>query len=162
VSVEVKTAACTPGTIPVHTITSLDQLDMPEVGQLYLFSFHVVDDALAANSLPLLVEQVFTTLSSDPDALVFFSERLAKVGYNPADGARYLRPLRVVSEGLYRVDESFPRLTRESFGSGLPPGIAEVSYTLSMGACLPWRIASSSSDPPAEFLRHSRNGLATD
>jgi hypothetical protein len=85
-------------------------------------------------------------LSHEVDALGLFSDRLAKAGYNPADAGRYLRPLRVLAEELYRVDESFPKLTKKSFGSGLPPGIGDVTYSLSMAACLPWRVATVPTD----------------
>lgn len=152
-SVEVKTAASGSGTVPVHFIGSLDQLDAPEVGQLYMFSLHVADDSLAANSLPVLAEQIIAALKHDTDALGLFSERLAKSGYNPADSTRYARPLRVLSEELFRVDESFPKLTTGTFQPGLPSGVAGVSYSLSMAACAPWRLAVSPSDPGAAFLQ---------
>ena len=145
-SVEVKTAASGSGTLPIHFIANLDQLDASEVGQLYLFSLHVADDALAANSLPILVGQITAALDRDPDGLVSFSERLAKCGYNPAESTRYARPLRVLSEELYRVDDSFPKLTTHSFPSGLPAGVGEVSYSLAMSACLPWRVAIAPTD----------------
>jgi hypothetical protein len=152
-SVEVKATASSSGATPVHLISNLDQLDSPEIGQLYMFSLHVADDALAANSLPLLVEQINLALSRDPDAVGLFSERLAKAGYNPGDAGRYMRPFRVLAEELYRVDESFPKLTKESFGSGLPPGVGDVSYSLSMAACAPWRVATAPSDSGAAFLQ---------
>jgi hypothetical protein len=151
--VEVKTAASGSGTVPVHFISSLDQLDAPEVGQLYLFSVHVADDSLAANSLPVLVEQITAALKHDTDGLGSFAERLAKSGYNPADASRYTRPLRVLSEELYGVDESFPKLTMASFQFGLPSGLGGVSYSLSMAACTPWRLAAAPSDPGAAFLQ---------
>jgi hypothetical protein len=151
-SVEVKTAASGSGTLPIHFISSLDQLEAPEIGQLYLFSLHVTDDSLAANSLPALVEQITTTLNSDVEALASFAERLAKAGYNPADAGRYARPLRVLSEELFRVDGSFPKLTNASFHPGLPSGVAGVSYSLSMAACAAWRVAASPSELGAAFL----------
>lgn len=152
-SVEAKTAASGAGAAPIHFIANLDQLADPEVGQLYLFSLHVSDDALAANSLPVLIERITTALSDDTDAIALFSERVAKAGYNPAQAARYARPLRVLSEDLYRVGDTFPRLTRASFRAGPPSGIGNICYTLSMNACVPWRIASSPSDPNAAFLQ---------
>lgn len=152
-SIESKASASLAGVGPTHFIASLDQLADAEAGQLYLFSLHVAEDNLAANSLPLLVETISTTLAPDGDALSLFSERLAKAGYNPADAGRYTRPFRVLAEELYRVDDSFPRLTRESFGPRLPAGIGNVSYTLSMDACGPWRIATSPGDTAAAVLQ---------
>src|SRR5579859_2468002 len=102
-SVEVKATASASGGPPVHLISNLEQLESPEVGQFYLFSLHVTDDALAQNSLPLLVEQIERALCVDAEATALFSERLAKTGYDPADAGRYMRPLRVLSEELYRI-----------------------------------------------------------
>jgi hypothetical protein len=152
VSIESKASASVPGAGPVHYIASLDQLADAATGQLYLFSLHVAEDNLAVNSLPLLVERISTALASDREATSLFLERLASAGYNPAEAGRYTRPFRVLSEELYRVDGSFPRLTRDNFGGGLPAGIGDVSYTLSMDACGPWLIATSPGDAGAAIL----------
>jgi hypothetical protein len=151
-SVEIKTSASNTALSPVHFIASLDQLDDPETGQLYFFSLHVADDNLAANSLPVLVERISSEIASNPEVSSFFLERPARAGYNPAEAERYARPLRVLGEELYRVDGLFPRLTRSTFGSGLPQGIGDVSYSLSMNACASWRIASSPLDSATRFL----------
>jgi hypothetical protein len=152
-SVEIKASASAAGAGVVHFIGSLDQLADAEAGHLFLFSLHVTEDTLAANSLPVLVERITRALASDADALALFSERLAKAGYNPADAGRYTRSFRVLTEELYRVDGSFPRLTRENLAASLPAGVGDVSYTLSMDACGPWRIATSPSDPACAFLQ---------
>lgn len=152
-SVEIKASASNSASSPVHLIASLDQLADAETGQLYVFSLHVADDNLAANSLPVMVERINSDLINDQEGASLFSDRLAKAGYNPAESGRYTRPFRVLGEELYRVDKSFPRLTRASFSPSLPAGIGEVSYWLSMDACGPWRIASSPADSGAAFLR---------
>lgn len=81
---EVKSTASATGSAPVPVIGNLNQLDAPEVGQLYIFSLHVADDALASNSLPLLIERINSALSHDTEATTLFSERLAKAGYHKA------------------------------------------------------------------------------
>jgi len=153
-SIEVKTTAIT-ASGPVHWIANLDQLDDPVTGSLYLFSLQTADDALAANTLPTLVNHLEGIFASDPDATQIFAERLAQAGYNPAHADRYNRSLRVVAEELYRVNGSFPRLVKSSFPAGLPPGIEGVSYSLSLAACAPWRIATSPQDPGLDFLATS-------
>jgi hypothetical protein len=133
-SIESKASSSAAGGGPCHFIQSLDQLADPERGQLYLFSLHVAEDHLAANSLPLLVERISANPATDTEALSLFSERLAAAGYNPADAGRYTRSFRVLAEELYRVDSSFPRLTRESFGAVLlergARGIAPLAVTM--------------------------------
>jgi hypothetical protein len=152
-SIECKASASAASTNPTHFIASLDQLADPEEGQLYLFSLHVVEDSLAANSLPRLVERITSDLTANSEALSLFSERLAAAGYNPADAGRYIRQFRVLAEELFRVERSFPRLTRDSFGMGLPTGVGDVCYTLSTSACSPWRIATSPTDPAARVFQ---------
>jgi len=154
-SVEIKTSASHTGASPVHFVGGLDQLDNPETGQLYLFSLHAADDNLAANSLPVLVERISSDTASNPEASSMFWERLAKAGYNPAESGRYGRPLRILSEELYLIDDSFPRLTRATFQEGLPSAIGDVSYHLSMNACAQWRVASAPTDAAAVTLRQA-------
>src|SRR5262249_9615836 len=109
-SVEVKTATGGSRGV-VHEISSLEQLDNPESGSLYLFSLTASDDALGSNTLPILIEQISSEIEYDEEAKRAFFEKLARIGYNPAHAERYDRKLRIVREELYRVHGSFPRLT---------------------------------------------------
>lgn len=138
-SIEVKVTALHGG--PVHRISTLEQLEDPATGELFLFSLHVADDALAGNTLAGLVEAIRSSLQ--PDLLEELDLRLARAGYNPVDAALYRRPLRILSEKIYRVTDSFPRVTRASFAGGIPSGVGGITYTLSMHACAPWLIADS-------------------
>ena len=152
-SVEVKTSSGRSGEGPVHRISSLDQLEDPEQGELYLFSLQVCDDALAVNSLPSLVEGLVEELQDDLAALTLLNEKLAAYGYNPADAYAYQRPLRVIGERLYRVADGFPRIVRRTFPDGLPEGVGDVAYSLALAACGQWLVANSPTDPGAAFLR---------
>ncbi len=152
-SVECKTSASATAGAAVHVIANLDQLADAETGQLCFFSLHVAEDTLAANSLPVLVERISAALAPEAEGLSLFLERLAGAGYNPADSGRYTRSFRVLTEELYRVDDSFPRLTRRMLQTLLPDGIGDISYTLAMSVCGPWRIAVSPADPGAAVVR---------
>jgi hypothetical protein len=44
---------------------------------------------------------------------------------------------------MYSVGAGFPRLTLDSFPSGLPAGIGNVSYVLDMAACDGWLVATA-------------------
>ncbi|MBA2411030.1 MAG: PD-(D/E)XK motif protein [Gammaproteobacteria bacterium] len=141
-SVEVKTAATQSTGAPVHHIVSLDQLADPEHGQLFLFSLQVCDDALAANTLHSLVNSLTGDLQDDFQTLSALNEKLAVRGYSPADRQAPVRPLRILSEHLYRVNAGFPRLLRDTFEpNGLPNGVAQVSYSLDLAACGNWLVA---------------------
>jgi hypothetical protein len=102
-SIEVKTAITGAHQAPMHFITSLEQLDDPETGELFLFSLQLADDVLAKNTLPALIEQITTSVQAHPDNLDLFNQRLALTGYNPSEADRYARPLRITGENLYRV-----------------------------------------------------------
>lgn len=140
VSVEVKTTVRA-GT-PVHTIAHLEQLEDAETGQLYLYSLRVARDTLAANTLHSLVEAAAAALSDQPDARSDLLTKLGQRGYSPAGRDHAAVPYRVVEEGLFEVAGDFPRLTRDSFPSGLlPDGVSRVSYQLDVAACGPFRLA---------------------
>lgn len=153
-SVEVKTATTQSASAPVHRIASLEQLAEPERGQLYLFSLQVCDDALAANTLHGLVASLTADLQTDFQALSEFNDKLAARGYSPADQQSPARQLRILAERLYRVDATFPRLTRQTFWpAGLPAGIVGMEYTIDLTACGNWLAASGPNEPEAIRLR---------
>lgn len=148
-SVEVKaTAARLPGG-PVHRIGSLEQLEDPETGQLYLFSLQLASDELATTSLTGLVNKLLTQLAGDHEATDLAAERLAATGWTPEHADDHRRTYRILAEELYEVRGGFPRLTRTSFSGGLPEGVSNVAYNLSLGACRGWRRATESADPTA-------------
>ena len=155
-SVEVKaTRARTDGSAS-HSISTLDQLEDPERGQLYLFSLRVSPDPIAAHSLNSSVERIRRTLSAHAELLHEFDERIATLGYSPAHRERYDAPLRVVTEELYRVDTDFPRLTKDSFVEGeVPTGVDGIGYSLDLVACKPWRVATA----PGAESRELRESL---
>src|SRR5207249_477078 len=153
-SVEVKTAATRIAGEPVHQIVSLDQLTDPEQGQLFLFSLHVCDDTLAANTLHSLVQGLVTELQNDFQGLALLNDELAARGYSPDDRLAPARALRIIGERLYRVAEGFPRIVRSSFQHGnLPIGVLDVAYTVDLSACQEWLEASTPTDPAAAALR---------
>ncbi len=145
-SFEVKTAAGSAAVGPVHKVHGLEQLDDPETGQLYLFSLHVVEDALASNGLLALVEQIENLLHEHLDVADLFRSKLAAMGFSPGHGERYKQHFRIVAEALYTVSDGFPRLTRATFPGGLPAGIQDVAYSLAVTHCAKWRMASAPSD----------------
>jgi hypothetical protein len=145
-SVEVKATRTTTDGPARHRIANLDQLDAPETGRLLLFSLQVVADPNAANTLPVLVERINRRLQSRADLLGVLNQRLAQVGWTPAAVTQHPQRWRIVAEELYTVSESFPRLTRATFATGIPAGIDEIGYTLDLAACAPWRAAARPTD----------------
>jgi hypothetical protein len=132
-SVEVKTTTSARGHI--HTIQSLEQLEPPEVGLLYLFSLRLREDASGSHSLPSLVSMCMDRLASSPAELSLFESALAEVGYLPSQASEYERiRFRIEEECLFRVDENFPRITKGTFHGGVPLGIERIQYSVNLNA----------------------------
>ncbi len=141
VSVEVKATRVQSDGAVRHRIANLDQLSPPETGSLYLFSLQAVADPNAGNTLPGLVARLRSRLAHDPELINLLDQRLGQAGWSPAQSDRHLQPYRIVSEELYRVDDGFPRLTRESFAGGIPAGVDDIGYSIALAACSSWRVA---------------------
>jgi hypothetical protein len=153
VSVEVKGTRVRSDGSATHRISNLDQLDDPDAGTLYLFSLRVIPDPIGGHSLRKSVDRLRAALIDKPDDLHALEERLAAVGYGPAAAEGNDSPLRVTAEELFEVSEGFPRLTPDNFPDGPPAGVDDITYTLDLAACQPWRVAAKSSDSAAENIR---------
>jgi hypothetical protein len=143
----------------IHRISTLDQLQDPEQGQLYLFSLRVRPDELAAHSLNTSIDRARGALRHWPEALAQLDELLGRVGYSPAHREKYAMTFRVTAEELYEVGAGFPRLVPDSFSGGLPAGVDDVRYSLDLAACSPWLRATLPSDEVAQLVR---GGLLAD
>jgi hypothetical protein len=144
-AVEVKTTASHAVGPPRHHIATLDQLDAPSDGPLFLFSLQAIPEAGAGNTLPALIERLHSRLSRR-DLQAKLDQGLALAGWSPAVAARHQTTYRVAAERLYRVDDGFPRLTRTSFIGGLPTGVDDVGYSLDLAACAQWLVASAADE----------------
>jgi hypothetical protein len=144
-SIEVKATTSTRGRI--HHINGIDQLAPPEVGRLLLFSLVLREDAGAEHSLPTLVASCRERLMREDETLVTFDDALGKTGYSPAHEEEYAKlHVRIVEEGLFRVEGRFPRLTRELFVSGIPDGVGVVGYEIDLAGFGELCIARSASE----------------
>lgn len=131
VSVEVKATASTRARI--HRIHGIDQLAPPTQGRLLFFSLQLREEGSATNSLSGVIAAFRQLIQSDPDASSDFDRALAESGYSPAHDEEYERArFRVVSEGLYRVEDDFPRLTNGSFATRMPGGIEHIDYDVNL------------------------------
>lgn len=153
-SVEIKATRTRADGAAAHRIASLDQLEDPASGQLYLFSLRATPDPIGAHTLNRSIDRIQNALSASPELVQKFDERLGLLGYSPAHQQHYDTSLRVTAEELYTVAEGFPRLTQESFSDGIPPGIDNVAYTLNLAACADWRIATAPG-PESTKLRNT-------
>jgi Putative PD-(D/E)XK family member, (DUF4420) len=141
-SVEVKATASTRG--PIHRINGIDQLSIPEKGDLLFFSLRVRDEAGATNTLPNLITMCRAAFAADSDALTRFEAALALAGHSPAHDEEYAKlRLRVANEELFTVQDTFPRLTTATFENGLPAGVERVEYEINLSGFEHLRLARS-------------------
>lgn len=146
-SVEVKATTSTRGR--VHRINGLDQLAPPEQGELLFFSLRLRDEGGASNTLPGIIASCRSLLELDAGALSGFESALAQVGYSPAHEEEYSKVrLRIVDEGLFQVQENFPRLTQTSFAGGVPSGVERVEYEINLAGLEHLCVATK----PEEFV----------
>lgn len=143
-ALEVKTtAAKQPQSV---RITSERQLDDTGVGALFLHVV-VVDERDVApggrtpgQSLPALIATLRAALSVEPASLAAFEDLLLDAGYLDTHAPRYDGRRRTVrSELTFRVSAGFPRLTERE----LPAGVGDVSYAVSLAACVPFTVETS-------------------
>lgn len=131
-SIEAKGTTSTRGRI--HKINGVQQLDPPEHGKLLFFSMRIREEAGATNSLPLLVASCKQQLSDDPDAQGLFETAVIAAGYSANHEDDYSKThWRVVEQMLFDTSHEFPRLTKESFGDGMPMGVEDIDYTINLG-----------------------------
>jgi hypothetical protein len=119
-------------------ISSEDQLESL-TSNLYLAVYRLSELPESAQSISLndLVGQIETELT-DAQALEEFSRKLSAYGYAPLHD--YDNPRFTVSDRkTYRVVEGFPRLVR----SGIPNGIARLSYDIELETIRPFECDSS-------------------
>lgn len=141
-SIEVKATTSVRGRI--HRINGLDQLAPPENGELMLFSLRLREEAGASNTLPSLVAVCRAQMELEPDTIDLFEAALAQANYSPTYQEEYAKlKLRVVDEGLFRVEQDFPRITAASFEAGVPSGVERVEYEVNLGGCDHLLIATS-------------------
>lgn len=149
--VEVKATTSTRGRI--HRINGLEQLVPPADGRLLFFSLRLHEEASAEETLPLMADACRTVLSEDPATLGKFEDLLMRAGYSPAHEDEYSKThLRIVEEGLFRVEEDFPRLTPASFPGGIPAGLERVEYEINLAVCAHLLIASSAAECGSDWI----------
>ena len=108
------------------------------------------EEAGAAKTLPAVIAACTGLLVADPDAVSRFESALVQAGYSPAHEDEYAKlKLRIVEEGLFRVESHLPRITVASFAEGLPAGVERVEHEVNLGGCGELLVATSPSAMPA-------------
>jgi hypothetical protein len=133
-SVEVKsTATNQPQVVRISSERQLDETGTPALHLLHV-SLDVHRDS--GESLPQIVASLRSVVAGGP-AAALFEERLIEAGYDDVHPPHYAHTGYTLREAnFFALADGFPRITEQS----LPPGVGAVSYTLSVAACMPFRI----------------------
>lgn len=117
------------------TIASLDQLDGPLPGELVLIGVDsTAPNDPAGTTLRRIVDTISRALEADAVANQVFRDKLLQCNYvDLADYDEFWYRVGVVDR--YRIDEQFPRLTRNI----VPVHVASARYALSIAALMPWK-----------------------
>lgn len=119
------------------SISSLDQLDIDDVGELVLCRYEKTSEAAAGYiTLNSLVKEIRGLASYDENVLVSFLNRMALSGYSE-ENEQADQPYIFHRFEKYCVESnSFPRLRR----SRVPIAISQCSYQLSIPALQQWKV----------------------
>lgn len=110
-------------------VGSLDQLDDSYVSHLLLIGMRLAFSE-SGISLPELVNMLRGHLLNNTKAFSMFSQKLLKAGFSEFHADQYQNRFLRTNERVYKVDETFPRLTRKV----IPVQISEVKYALDLDA----------------------------
>jgi hypothetical protein len=117
------------------SISSLEQLDCEGEGELVIMRIDkVAPERMGAISLTDVVHQITDQLSVHMDALDLFQTKLTNYGY--IDLQEYSeQKYHWSAMQRYRIDETFPQITRQS----VPTQIVSLRYELSLSALADWQ-----------------------
>ena len=114
------------------------QLDTDGVPRLFLLVVFVERAVTGGRSLPEIVDRV-RELVRETAARFTLEEKLLASGYHDVHRMKYEASRYIVhSSRIFEVRSGFPRLT-----SGLPPGVGDLSYTVTLSACVPFGVDPS-------------------
>lgn len=115
-------------------ISSLEQLASPNVGELVVYSMEKMSETYNGLTLNKLVYQTRWLFDTDEERDIF-DAKVSTQGYS-FDPVYDDYVFEVASFTSFRVDDAFPKLTRER----MPPAIQKASYELALTEIADWEI----------------------
>jgi hypothetical protein len=114
-------------------VSNEQQLDDSNASSLFLLVLNLDSEQPGGLSLPALVGEIRTVVSTDRVASEIFERKLIEDGYVSVHESEYSAVYTVVEQSLFAVVDGFPRIVRPS------KGVSKVRYELSLAACHPFR-----------------------
>jgi Putative PD-(D/E)XK family member, (DUF4420) len=138
-SVEVKVSAAKQ--LQQLRISNERQLnDVPDAGTLLLMHLSIDARDTGDATLNKIVADLRSVLAHEPEASTLFEDRLFLAGYHDTHAGRYAKASYAIREqNFFRVHGEFPRITERM----LPSGTGDVSYSIAVSACMPYKIGES-------------------
>lgn len=136
IGVEVKATETVP---PKIQINNLRQLDHRFFDDLFICICHLTTCEHGGRSLISLVSEIETQLEGHVDSVEMFRRKIAAAGYRPnrTQGPESQEYRILPRLDLYRVDDSFPSLTEESFKAPLDRRVHSIKYLLEVSGLNP-------------------------
>jgi len=135
ISIEIKGTLNSRGHI--HRISSLDQLESPETGRLFLSSILISEDYGSKLNLPHLIDLLNEQLKNSIDAINHFENGLSQIGYSPIYQEEYSKlKMKIIECYFFEVNDQFPRITKSAFQSTLPNNIESIEYVVNINGFL--------------------------
>ncbi|WP_413580962.1 PD-(D/E)XK motif protein [Bdellovibrio sp. HCB288] len=127
---EIKSTETVP---PIMTVSNLRQLDNHFFEELYVVVF-LLTQSIDGMTIDYLVGRIEEVIKNDLDLLEIFHRKLAAAGYRPYHLEQYREfSYQALQSALwYRVDDSFPKVTYQSFTKPLDSRIKEVRYKIEL------------------------------
>jgi hypothetical protein len=117
-----------------HYINGIDQLLVDSRKNKFILSQLLTLSGTGPElTLPLLVNDITSVLSIYPNLVDLFYEKLKARKYDIRDNC-YYEPFKyfIYRAGLFKVDDTFPKLTTKELSQPLNPRISKLSYLLDM------------------------------
>jgi len=108
------------------TINNEKQLDQQGMESLHLLVLSIVKSGKGGQSLPAMINSIFSKLDNNPSCYLLFTECLQKAGYIKNHSNYYKESFTVSKNELFVVKDDFPRITN------FPDGIGDIKYSLTV------------------------------
>lgn len=118
-----------------HTVNGIDQLNPTKDKGLGFVSVQLITSNNERSiNLPTLIERIIINhFLNSPQLHLRFNDLLAKTGYSPVHEEEYRKfNIEVLNSTLFKVDESFPRLTTNMLKEPLNIHVSSVTYDISL------------------------------
>lgn len=124
-------------------IASVEQLE-PAVTPLQLWIYYLREAAPSENNCLCLIDliaELESMLSTTPNGLLIFRERLLEAGYVEHE-CYESACFNIMKREKYLVADGFPRLS----ASIMPNGVSDITYSVALSAIAPFRITAEGGD----------------